>query len=282
MTALGLLIATAYGYNEHRKISWADTFNPAYWWRRMRGEDLVDPARGILLHGRRDLPEIALTFDDGPHPASRTRILEILKAYRVRATFFEVGAHMDAYPDLVLRTLQEGHEIGNHTQNHQRLIGLPARTLHREINDVDITCYRITGKHLRLFRPPGMRYDATVVAEARRLGYVLVGYTTASHDYEPGESPEFIARRTIQRTEAGSILLLHDYPATAEALPEILRTLLARGYRFVTVSEMIARLPEKDRNALYAVSAHVENHPGTPGRPEQTPIPEKTRKRASS
>jgi peptidoglycan/xylan/chitin deacetylase (PgdA/CDA1 family) len=153
-------------------------------------------------------------------------------------------------PDLIRRTLAEGHEIANHSQNHQRLDGLSDRERHREINDADITFYRLTGQHFTLMRPPGMRYNAEVIAENHRLGYLLIGYTTASRDFNLDETPEFIARRTVRRTEAGSILLLHDYPATVQALPTILRQLKAQGYRFVTISEMIAHLPEKARQAL--------------------------------
>lgn len=239
-----------YWYNEHRKISWEETLSPMYWWRRVRGEDLIQPQNAMLLHGNRELPEVAITFDDGPHGESRARILDILKTHHVKATFFDVGEHMNQYPELVHRTLTEGHEIGNHSQNHQRVDGLSEQARHREINDAAISYYRITGQHLRLFRPPGMRYNAAAVEEIKRLGYLLIGYTTASRDFDPVETPEFIAQRTVRRTEAGSILLLHDYPATVEALPAILSQLQAQGYRFVTISEMIAHLPEKSCNAL--------------------------------
>ncbi len=156
---------------------------------------------------------------------------------------------MDESPDLVRRTLAEGHEIGNHSYNHNRLPPLSPLQRHREINDVDITFYRITGQHLTLLRPPGMNYDQTVLDDTKRLGYVLVGNTTESRDYDLNESPDFIADRTLHRTENGSIILLHDYSPTALALPRILAALRADGYRCVTVSEMLAHLPDRQRLA---------------------------------
>ncbi|HZP81579.1 MAG TPA: polysaccharide deacetylase family protein [Chthonomonadaceae bacterium] len=250
--ALLLLGAWAYWYNEHRTIGWGQTFNPVYWWHRLHGDDLYDAQYAILFHGTRAQPEIALTFDDGPHIQSRAQILDILKRYGAHATFFDVGRRMAENPELVRRTLAEGHEIGNHSYNHDRLISLNPRALHREINDVDITFCRITGQHLKLLRPPGMRYNATVLRATRDLGYIVVGYTTASRDFDPTESADFIINRTLRRTEDGSILLLHDYPTTAAALPRILEALRARGYRFVTISEMIAHLPERQRLAANA------------------------------
>ena len=250
--ALSLLLCACvlgwgWWYNEHRVLSWRETLNPVYWWHRWRGEDFYIADQGLLMHGSHSLPEVALTFDDGPHLASRGQILDILRRYQVHATFFDVGKNMERSPDLVQRTLAEGHEIANHSTNHQRLDGLTPGERHHEINDADITFFRITGRHLKLLRPPGMRYNTAVLADARDLGYVVVGYTTASKDFNPQESSAFIAQRTLDRTENGSIILLHDYPTTAAALPVILQELQKRGYRGVTISELIAHLPPQAR-----------------------------------
>jgi peptidoglycan/xylan/chitin deacetylase (PgdA/CDA1 family) len=249
MSLLALLFAAAFWYNEHRTIGWGQTFNPVYWWHRYRGDDLYDIENAFLMHGNRRLPEVALTFDDGPHVESRAKILDTLKQYGAHATFFDVGQRIVESPDLERRTLAEGHEIGNHSYNHYRLPPLSALQRHREINDVDIAFYRVTGQHLALLRPPGMRYDAATLAETKRLGYIVVGYNTASRDFDPTETPAFIAERTLRRTENGSIILLHDYASTAAALPHILATLRADGYRCVTISTMLAHLPERQRLA---------------------------------
>lgn len=244
----GMTLVLVFGvlwYNQHRKISWRQTLSPAYWLLRWRGGHLYDAGNAVLLHGNPDLPEIALTFDDGPHIESRARILDILKANHIHAVFFDVGKRMAENPELLRRTLAEGHEVGNHSYWHNRLDELKSCARHREINDTDVEFYRITGQHLHLLRPPGVRYNDDVLAMTKELGYIVVHYTTASHDFLTDESPDFIASRTIQRTENGSILLLHDYPHTADALPKIIQALQQKGYRFVTVSEMIAHLPER-------------------------------------
>ena len=160
---------------------------------------------------------------------------------------------MDAHPELVNRTIAEGNEIGNHSQDHMsRFDTLDAKHRHNEINDVDITFASITGKHLSLLRPPGMRYNEAVLRDTHELGYTVIGYTTASRDFEPNERPHDIAERTLSRTENGSIILLHDYAATAAALPDIIAGLKAKGLRCVTISEMISHLPEAPRKAAEA------------------------------
>lgn len=244
--------AWAWWYNGHRTLSWHDTLSPAYWWRRWQGNDLYDARTAFLMHGNHDLPEIALTFDDGPHPESRTEILAILKQHNAKATFFDVGIHLTAHPALVRQTLADGHEIANHSQNHFRLPPLSSDQRHREINDVDIAFCRITGKHLLYLRPPGMQFNDAVLADAKRLGYIVVGYTTVSGDYETGGTPEHIAERTLRRADNGGIILLHDYPETAAALPQILNELQRRGLKCVTVSDLLAHLPEKSRTQAQA------------------------------
>ena len=233
-----------------RGTGWTNAINPVYWLRRVRGEDLYREDGGLLLHGNRDLPEVALTFDDGPHAESRSEILAILTRESVRATFFDVGVNMTANSELLMQTIEEGHEVGNHSQDHRsRLDTIRGMERHHEINDADISYASVTGKHLKLLRPPGMRYNDSVLAETKSLGYVVVGYTTASRDFSADEKPEDIAERTLARTENGSIILLHDYQATARALPAILNGIKQRGLRCVTISEMIAHLPERPRSS---------------------------------
>ena len=233
-----------------RGTGWTNAINPAYWMRRMRGEDLYRADGALLLHGNRDVPEVALTFDDGPHAESRAEILAILKRESVKATFFDVGVNMTANPELLIQTIEQGHEIGNHSQDHRsRLDTISGMERHHEINDADISYASVTGKHLKLLRPPGMRYNDSVLSETKSLGYVVVGYTTASRDFSADEKPEDIADRTLARTENGSIILLHDYQATAKALPAILKVLKERGFRCVTISEMVSHLPTRPRSS---------------------------------
>jgi peptidoglycan/xylan/chitin deacetylase (PgdA/CDA1 family) len=249
--AAGLLLT-------HRNITWHEALNPVYWWRRWRQEDLYDPRFALLMHGNRSLPEVALTFDDGPHPESRSSILETLRRFHAPATFFDVGQHIDAYPDLVRSTLAEGHAVGNHSQNHNRLDTLSARSLHREINDADLAYSRATGSHLVYLRPPGMRYNDAILLMLKRMGYVTVGYSASAADFEEDVHPRDIVTRTIKRTHNGAIILLHDYPATAAALPELLEQIRRMGYRIVSLDEMIAHLPDKVRTQATAYLARQQ------------------------
>lgn len=250
IAALTCLYGIFVWYTRYRGTGWSHTFDLGFWYRRSRGEDLYHSSEGMLVHGNRNLREVALTFDDGPHPESRPRILDALKRFHAHATFFDVGVNMARHPELVRRTVAEGNEEANHSENHFYLPDLPTDQRHREINDPDITCFAITGRHLRLLRPPGMRYNPSVLSDVRRLGYVVVGYTTAAKDADATDPApvEVIAQRTLGRIENGSILLLHDYPTTAAALPEILATLHARGYSCISVSEMLDHLPEPVRS----------------------------------
>ncbi len=253
-----VVAAVAIWFDYFHGTGWSQSINPVLIYHRMRGDDLYDGDEAYFAHGNRTVPEVALTFDDGPHPQSRPQILAILKQHGIRATFFDVGKNMRAHPDLLLQTISEGHEIGNHSDTHRRLDSLSPKERHREINDADITYTMLTGKHLTLLRPPGMRYNPAVIEDIRSLGYITVGYTTASGDFDIASSPDRIADKTLHWIQNGSILLLHDYPETAVALPRILDTLKARGYRCVTASELLAHLPDRPRSA--AQSFQHEEH----------------------
>src|SRR5947208_3591272 len=119
------LIGGGFWFNEYRTAGIRDVINPMYWVRRWRGDDLYDPSTRVLFHGNRSLKEIALTIDDGPHEPTGAQLLDVLKQYNVRATFFVVGRRLSDQPDLVRRMLQEGHEVANHSENHYRLDTLP-------------------------------------------------------------------------------------------------------------------------------------------------------------
>jgi peptidoglycan/xylan/chitin deacetylase (PgdA/CDA1 family) len=237
------LVAGGWVAEQHRHVPLHDAVNPMFWLRRWRGQDLYDARLRLLYHGSRALPEVALTIDDGPHQPGDARLLEVLREYRVRATFFVIGENIKQHPAIVRRMLAEGHEVGNHTQTHLRLTMLMPRQVRNEIVNCDINYYRATGRHLRLLRPPGGRYNDMVLREARRLGYTTVDETFGVGDYRP-VSADFIVARVLRYAENGAIILLHDEQgATGAALPRIIRGLRRRGYRFVTVSEMIAHLP---------------------------------------
>lgn len=260
------LVAAVFWINEHRSEPWSSLINPAYWVERARGEDLYDPVNHILYHGNHSLKEVALTIDDGPHPATGGLLLDILKQEHVRATYFLVGRKMRERPDLVRRMVAEGHEVANHTQSHYRLPTLKPDQMRREINDPDIELFRIAGVHMDLLRPPGVQYNEQVLDTARELGYQIITVSVAAKDFED-VTPDFIVRRVLSRTTNGSIILLHDdRQSTVYAMPRIIEGLKRQGYRFVTISEMLAHLPKPVVVRTNAITDPRGNIPGHPNR----------------
>jgi peptidoglycan/xylan/chitin deacetylase (PgdA/CDA1 family) len=186
---------------------------------------------------------VALTFDDGPDPAGTRPVLDTLKSRQVPATFFLIGRDIAAHPDLAHDIAAAGHEIGNHSFSHDRMIGVTPSWVADEVEATDalIRAAGYTGEIL--FRPPnGKKLFALphYLAEHHR--------TTITWDVEPDSegSPDAAAlvRTTVDQVRPGSIVLLHAmYPArdqTRRALGPILDGLKQRGYRFVTVSQLLA------------------------------------------
>lgn len=193
-----------------------------------------------LMRGDTRKKEIALTFDDGPHPAYTPRILAILKKYKVPATFFLVGEMAEKYPELVRAEIEAGHSVGNHTYHHVSLPKIPAEFVATEIKSCGEVLKNITGRAPRLFRPPGGEYDVDSAQTSEALGYIMVLWTDDPGDYaSPGE--QIILSRTLNKATNGGIILIHDgIEQTIRMLPQIILNLQTRGYRFVTVDQMLA------------------------------------------
>jgi peptidoglycan/xylan/chitin deacetylase (PgdA/CDA1 family) len=193
-----------------------------------------------ISHGSRDRPQIALTFDDGPHPTFTPRALDILERYGVTATFFCVGLHASGHPDLITRLSDAGHLLGNHTWSHAFLPDLSRQQISDQIAR--------TAEHLlpiqettRLFRPPYGSRSSTILTWLAEMDVTTVLWDVEPFDWAlPGAGE--IARRVLGETKPGSIILLHDgggdRSQTVDALPQIIEELLDRGYDFVTVDQL--------------------------------------------
>ncbi|MBS1724507.1 MAG: polysaccharide deacetylase family protein [Armatimonadetes bacterium] len=196
----------------------------------------------MLVSGNPSLHEVCLTFDDGPHPESMNRILDVLKKENVKATFFVVGKVVEQHPELVRRMMAEGHEVGNHTYSHKRLNQMPLGSARQEILACAAAVKRATGASMDLLRPPGMEYNNNVLYLSQELGYVTVHWNVVAADYVPVR-PDVVVQRVMDQVKDGSVILLHDSPDTALALETVIRKLKAQKYRFVTTTQMLARLP---------------------------------------
>lgn len=196
----------------------------------------------LLVHGNPSLKEIAITFDDGPYGETTSQILETLAENDVQATFFLVGRHIDAKPELVRQILDAGHEVGNHSYSHPRLTMITHDEAREELKKCEESFFRATGAHMNLMRPPGMQFDDGILRLAQDMGYTTIHWNALAGDYVPVE-PGMVVKRVLWQVQPGSVILLHDSPDTAKALPELISRLKADGYRFVTVTQMLSRLP---------------------------------------
>ena len=200
-------------------------------------------ARGIrandILRGDPRRREIALTIDDGPHPVYTQKLLQILKQNSIHATFFVVGEQAERYPDLIRAEIAGGHEVGNHTYDHVSLVKIPPEYVDTEIKACGEVLTKITGHAPHLFRPPGGEYNKGVAESVEALGYKMILYSDDPGDYaNPGTS--VIETRTLDTVSDGGIILLHDGSAQILLiLPQIIQRLKARGFRFVTVDQLL-------------------------------------------
>jgi peptidoglycan-N-acetylglucosamine deacetylase len=188
-----------------------------------------------LRNGPRGRRVVALTFDDGPSEYTEG-FLDVLRAKHARGTFFEVGQEMPGREDTMRRILREGDEIGDHTVNHVEYPG------YFQIAGAAARIRSYTHFEPCLFRPPGGAVDSSVVSTAGALGMQTILWDVDPTDWaNPGSGAVY--SRIVSATRAGSIVLMHDgggdRSGTLAALPRIIDTLRARGYRFATVSELL-------------------------------------------
>jgi peptidoglycan/xylan/chitin deacetylase (PgdA/CDA1 family) len=184
---------------------------------------------------------IAITFDDGPHPQNTTRLLDILRARNIKATFYVIGRSVDLYPQVVRRTVAEGHEIGNHSQTHRLLSKLGDSELREEMRRCSDAIARASGVKPRTMRPP---YGG-LLQRQRELVHAEFGYPTILWSVDPLDwkrpGAGVITSRILAGTSSGGIVLAHDLHAqTVDAMPATLDGLLRRGFKFVTVSQLLA------------------------------------------
>lgn len=184
---------------------------------------------------------IAMTFDDGPSPKLTPPLLDMLKARGIRATFFVVGQNAAEYPDILRRAAAEGHEIASHSWSHPQLTRLSAAAFAAQIDKTNAAIKAAIGHNPAVMRPP---YGATNAALDRRLnrewGLKVILWDVDPLDWKYRNAAR-VQRTILEQVKPGSIVLAHDiHASTVAAMPGTLDALIARGYKFATVSELIA------------------------------------------
>jgi peptidoglycan-N-acetylglucosamine deacetylase len=188
-----------------------------------------------------DQPYVAMTFDDGPSAANTPRLLDMLKQRNIKATFFLIGQNAAANPNIVRRILAEGHEIGNHTWTHPQLSKLTDDRVTAEITKTQDAIKQASGFTPTILRPP---YGAITPRQRewieKQFGLSIILWSVDPLDWKrPG--PSVVTQRILSQARPGAIILSHDiHKQTVDAMPATLDGLIAKGYKFVTVSQLIA------------------------------------------
>ncbi|MBI2759806.1 MAG: polysaccharide deacetylase family protein [Chloroflexi bacterium] len=191
---------------------------------------------------------VALTFDDGPNDPATSRVLDVLAEKDAKATFFVVGANVRVFPDTLRRMAAEGHAIGNHSYSHHKrdtLFGFR----YGELDKTQDAIEEVAGLRPSIYRSPNGFHTPWQLWAVRRAGLTTVHWDVQTKDWERPD-PDTIVRRVLDSVHPGAIVLMHDgddtrhgsdRSPTVEALPRLIDELRARGYRLVTIPEMIGR-----------------------------------------
>ncbi|WP_260478337.1 polysaccharide deacetylase family protein [Nonomuraea sp. WAC 01424] len=183
---------------------------------------------------------IALTFDDGPGKYAGT-LLDTLKKYDAKATFFLEGQYVNSRPAFVKRMVAEGHEVGNHSYKHPDFTKIDAGVIRSEIKKTQDAVKKASGVEPKLLRPPYGLADIQVSDVATEFGMPMVLWTAGSHDWDT-KNEEAIKKKVLEVAERDGIILMHDWvKQTVDGMPSIIKSLQAKGYRLVTVSDVIKR-----------------------------------------
>lgn len=184
---------------------------------------------------------IAMTFDDGPHITFTPRLLDLLKERGIKATFFLVGKNAAAYPQIVKRIVDEGHEVANHSWSHSAFNKLGEASVTAELQKTQDALVKACGVAPILYRPP---YGAITLSQKKwiheKFGFPTILWEVDPLDWKAPRSVQKVYNEILKQTFSGSIILSHDiHETTVDAMPSTLDALKAQGFQFVTVTQLI-------------------------------------------
>jgi peptidoglycan-N-acetylglucosamine deacetylase len=213
-------------------------------------------------------PYVAITFDDGPHATLTPKLLDMLAARKLKATFFIIGQNAVEYPQIMKRIVAEGHELANHSWSHPNLGKMGDDGVRSQLQKTDDAIKAAAGQRTTLFRPP----YGSITARQKQWIYDSFGYRTIIWDVDPFDwkrpGPAVIRDRIVNQSRPGSIILLHDiHPGSIEAVPQTLDQLTAKGFKFATVSELLAMAktpPPKPKATVTPIPHTKTGEPVTP------------------
>lgn len=218
---------------------------------------------------------IALTFDDGPNAILTPKLLDLLAARHLKATFFVVGQNAADHPDILKRAVREGHEIANHSWSHPNLGKMSDEAVRRELQKTDDAIATAIGKRPTLLRPP----YGSITARQKKWIHEEFGYRIIIWDVDPLDwkrpGPSVVTARILKETHAGSIVLAHDIHApTIEAMPKTFDQLIEKGFKSVTVTELLGMatpIPPKPTPSPSVPRAVAVPSPSASASPATTP-----------
>lgn len=192
---------------------------------------------------------MALTFDDGPYPPYTSRLLDVLKEKKIRATFFLVGEQARMHPDLVRRMVDEGHTVGLHAFRHRDFLKLTEEEKEKDLQQGKEILQSITGKKPNYWRPPHGFRDSSVMKIAEEKQLQVVNWSVIPRDWT-GIDKQEIYNRVMDKAEDGAVVLLHDgdsplykasRQATVDAVGPLIDSLREKGYHLVSLEEYTGR-----------------------------------------
>ena len=202
----------------------------------------VPPAGAKISYSQVNItqPVLAMTFDDGPHPSLTPKLLDILKERNIKCTFFVIGKNAKMYPKIIQRMIAEGHEVANHTWTHCSLTSRSDAQIRSELQQSEDALVAAANYRPHLIRPP---YGA-INTRIKQFMFSEFGYSTIMWSVDPQDwrrpGVSVVTNRLVNGARPGSIMLAHAiHPPTIQAMPSMFDQLLAKGYQFVTVSQLM-------------------------------------------